>query len=50
MTKTKQNEVYDKEKHDLQKALRIPIAKKGFLLPDKTKYNRKEKYKKDYKS
>jgi hypothetical protein len=42
----KAKKVYNKEKSDLQKALRIPIAKKGFLLPDKTKYNRKEKHKK----
>lgn len=48
MGKRKQKKVYDQEKSDLQKALRIPNAKKGFTFKDKTKYNRKEKHKKVY--
>ena len=49
MAKKKQKKVYDKEKADLQKALRIPTAKKGFSFKDKTKYDRKEKHKKSFK-
>jgi hypothetical protein len=44
----KQKRVYDKEKHELQKALRIPVAKKGQVFKDKSKYNRRKKHKKGY--
>ena len=43
----KKKKVYDKEKHELKKALRIPTAKPGIVMPDKTKYSRKEKHKKN---
>jgi hypothetical protein len=48
MAKSKSKKIYDKEKHELQKALRIPVSKKGFSYPDKSKYNRKEKHKTKY--
>jgi hypothetical protein len=48
MAKKKSKKVYNKEKHDLQKALRIPVAKKGFSFKDNSKYSRKEKHKKVY--
>ena len=41
--------IYDKEKHELQKALRIPVARKGQTFKDKTKYSRKKKHKKSFK-
>jgi len=41
----KKKKIYDKEKHELQKALRIPTAKKGQVFKDKTKYTRKKKHK-----
>lgn len=45
---SKEKKVYDKELSDLKKALRIPIARKGFSFKDKTKYNRNEKHKTRY--
>ncbi len=50
MGKKKQKKVYDKEKHDLHKILRIPNAPKGFSFKDKSKYNRKTKHKKVYEN
>ena len=44
----KQKKVYDKEKAELQKALRIPTAKRGFTFKDKKKYSRKLKHKLKY--
>lgn len=43
----KPKRIFDKEKHDLQKALRIPTARKGHTFKDKTKYNRRTKHKED---
>lgn len=48
MGKQKQKKVYDKEKADLQKALRIPTAKRGFDFKDKKSYSRKLKHKLKY--
>ena len=48
MAKQKQKKVYDKEKAELQKALRIPTAKRGFTFKDKKKYSRKLKHKLKY--
>ena len=42
----KQTRIFDKEKHDLQKALRIPTTRKGQTFKDKTRYSRKVKHKK----
>lgn len=50
MAKHKSKKVYDKEKHELQKALRIPVSKKGFSFKDKSKYSRKQKHKKIYEA
>ena len=47
-SKRKQKMVFDKEKSDQKKALRIPLARKGETFKDKKKYNRKEKFKKNY--
>ena len=44
----KPKRIYDKEKYELKKALRIPVSKKGYSFSDKTKYNRKEKHKTKY--
>jgi hypothetical protein len=44
----KQKKIYNKEKSDQQKALRIPTAKKGVVFKDKSKYSRKKKYKECY--
>jgi hypothetical protein len=44
----KEKRIYDKEKHELQKALRIPTAKRGQVFRDKTKYTRKVKHKRGY--
>lgn len=43
--KKKQKVVFDKEKSDQKKALRIPLAPKGQSFKDKKKYDRKEKHK-----
>lgn len=43
----KQKRIFDKEKHNLQKALRIPTARKSYTLKDKTRYSRKTKHKED---
>ena len=45
----KEKRIYDKEKHDLQKALRIPVARRGQVFKDRTKYTRKKKHKKGFK-
>lgn len=44
----KAKKVYDKEKAELQKALRIPTAKRGFTFKDKKSYSRKLKHKLKY--
>jgi hypothetical protein len=44
--KRKQKRVFDKEKSDQKKALRIPIPPKGQDFKDKKRYTRKEKHKK----
>jgi len=44
----KPKKIYDKEKAELQKALRIPTAKRGFDFKDKKRYSRKLKYKLKY--
>ena len=41
----KQKQIINPEKSDQKKALRIPMPKKGFTYPDKTKYNRRKKHK-----
>lgn len=46
--KRKMKMVFDKEKSDQKKALRIPNAPKGQVFKDKKKYNRKEKHKTKY--
>lgn len=48
MGKQKQKKIYDKEKAELQKALRIPTAKKGFSFKNKKAYSRKLKHKLKY--
>lgn len=48
MGKKKQKIIFDKEKSEQKKALRIPFPRPGEDFPDKKKYNRKEKHKNSY--
>lgn len=45
---SKKKEVFDKDKSDQKKAIRIPTSKKGFDFKDKKKYTRKKKHKKGF--
>ena len=46
----KQKIIFDKEKSEQKKALRIPMPKKPQVFKDKTKYNRKRKHKNENQS
>jgi len=45
MGKRKQKIIYDKEKSDQKKAIRIPFPRPVETFKDKTKYTRKKKHK-----
>lgn len=45
LDEVKQKQVKNKKFSDQKKALRIPVAPKGFSFKDKSKYSRKEKHK-----
>ena len=47
MGKRKQKIVFDKEKSDFYGSARIKLGRKGQIFKDKSKYDRKEKHKKD---
>jgi hypothetical protein len=46
----KQKIIYDKNKSEQKKALRIPFPKPGEDFKDKKKYSRKEKHKQRYET
>jgi hypothetical protein len=50
MGKRKIKEVLDKQKSEQKKALRIPNAPPTEFFRDKTKYKRREKYKREYEN
>jgi hypothetical protein len=50
MGKRKSKIIFDKKKSEQKKAIRIPFAKPVEIFKDKKKYNRKEKYKEEWRN
>ena len=50
MGKRKKKIILNEKASEEKKAFQIPVAPAGFTYPDKTKYSRRKKHKKSWKS